>query len=88
MSGCNGFGENISLINESFLENSDVKYYYIDHFYTKSLEEFVDKIKRGSAVHGENKEFQLFRIIRYFNINKLKYLNYKYIIDNLDIKFQ
>ena len=86
--GCNGFGKNISLINETNLENSDVKYYYIDHFYTKSLEEFVDKIKRGSAVHAKNREFALYRIIRYFNINKLKYFKYKYIIKKLGLQFK
>ena len=58
--GCNGFGKIINLGNETNLINSDSKYYYIDHFYTKSLDEFIDKIKRGSAVHDQNMEFKLF----------------------------
>ena len=86
--GCNGYGKPINLSKETFMINSDSKYYYIDHYYTKSLSEFVDKIKRGSAVHGKNKEFAFFRIIRYFNINKLKYYKYKYILKKLKLHFK
>ena len=82
---CNGFGKEVNLDEEYFLENSDNKYYYIDHFYTKSLEEFVNKIKRGSAVNAKNKKYMLFRIIRYFSINKLSDFKFKYIIQNLGI---
>ena len=50
--GCNGYGKEINLDEDFLMENSDTKFYYIDHFYTKSLEEFVQKVKKGSAVHG------------------------------------
>ena len=85
--GCNGFGKPINLSIETYMKNSDTKYYYIDHYYTKSLSEFIEKIKRGSAVHGKNKEFAFFRIIRYFNINKLFYFKYRYILKNLGFEF-
>ena len=84
---CNGFGKEINLDKEFYLENSDSKLYYIDHFYTKSLEEFVNKLKRGSAVNAQDEKYKLFRIIRYFNINKLRNHKYKYIIKNLGINF-
>ena len=84
---CNGFGKEINLDDEFYLPNSDAKYNYIDHFYTKSVEEFVNKIKRGSAVNANNKKFKLFRIIRFFSINKLRNNKYKYIIQNLGINF-
>ena len=83
--GCNGFGKEVKLDKDYCMENSDSKYYYIDHFYTKSLEEFVQKVKRGSAVHGKKLDFKLFRLIRFFNINKFKNDKYKYILDNLGI---
>ena len=51
---CNGFGKKIKLNKEYFMINSDSKFYYIDHYFTKSLEEFIGKIKRGSAVHGKD----------------------------------
>ena len=63
---CNGFGKKINLDNEYFMPNSDFKYYYIDHFFSKSLEEFIHKIKRGSAVKGNDHLFKFFRILRYF----------------------
>ena len=88
VNACNGFGKKINLDEEFYLKNSDAKYYYIDHFYTKSLEEFINKIKRGSAVNGKDEKFKLFRIIRYFSINKLRNIKYKYIIKNLGINFE
>ena len=83
---CNGFGKKINITNEHYIINSDAKYYYIDHFYTKSLNEFVEKIKRGSAVNGGNEVYKLFRIIRYFNINKLKYSKFINILKNSGLK--
>ena len=87
VNACNGFGKEINLDEEFYLPNSDANYNYIDHFYTKSVEEFVNKIKRGSAVNANNEKFKLFRIIRFFSINKLRNIKYKYIIHNLGINF-
>ena len=87
VSAFNGFGKKINLDKEFYLLNSDYKYYYIDHFYTKSLEEFVKKIKRGSAVKGKNARFILFRIIRYFIINKFSFNKYEYLLKHLGRKF-
>ena len=84
---CNGFGKEINLDKEFFLENSDSQYYYIDHFFSKSLEEFVTKIKKGSAVNYKSEKFKLFRLFRFFSINKLNNFKFNYIIDNLGIKF-
>ena len=82
---CNGFGKEIKLNNYYYMENSDHKYYYIDHYYSKSLEEFVNKINKGSAVSGQNEKFKFFRIIRYFNINRWKDYKFSYIIKNTKI---
>ena len=77
---CDGLGKEIKL-NNYYMENSDHKYYYIDHFYTKSLEEFVNKLNKGSAVSGQNKKFKFFRIIRYFNIKiNLKIINFHILL--------
>jgi len=82
---CNGFGKEIQLDNEYFMPYSDAKYYYIDHFYTKSVEEFINKINRGSAVQGNDTNFKLFRVFRYFSINELRYSKFKYIKKKLGI---
>ena len=70
------------------MENADAKYYYIDHYYTKSTEEFVKKINKGSAVNGQEDNFKLFRLFRYFNINKITNRKYGYIIRNIKVKFE
>ena len=67
------------------MPNSDFKYYYIDHFFSKSLEEFIHKIKRGSAVKGNDHLFKFFRILRYFTINKLTYQKLKFLKNKLKI---
>ena len=70
------------------MENSDSKYYYIDHYFSKSTEEFVDKVKKGSAVNGDRQDFKMFRIFRYFNINMLKPEKVKYILNHINIKIE
>lgn len=84
---CNGFGKEIILDEEFYLPNSDAKYNYIDHFFSKTIEEFVDKIKKGSAVNSNSGKFRLFRIIRFFSINKLNKIKYNYIINNFGKNF-
>jgi len=84
---CNGFGKEIELDDDYYMNNADAKLYYIDHYYTKSVEEFVNKINRGSAVNGNNGKFQFFRIIRFFQINQFKKVKFDYIIKNMNFKF-
>ena len=67
---CNGFGQNIKE-KKIFTYYPDFRYYYIDHYYSKSTEEFLSKLKRGSAVHGYNILHLIMRIRVYFNMNKI-----------------
>ena len=56
----------------------DFKRNYIKHYFGKSLEEFVEKIKRGSAAIGKTNISLIAKINRYFeiyDINKIK-INY------------
>ena len=85
---CNGFGKEVILNKDYYMENSDSKYYYIDHYFSKSTEEFVDKVKKGSAVNGDRQDFKMFRIFRYFNINMLKPEKVKYILNHINIKIE
>lgn len=77
---CDGFG-NKPKIDKYFME-PDFTHFFIDHYYFKSLEEFVDKINRGSARTYNQIEIKKLRLHRYFtmneiNINKLKYIENK-----------
>jgi predicted house-cleaning noncanonical NTP pyrophosphatase (MazG superfamily) len=71
--GCNGFGKSISY------HYPDFRYYYIDHFYCKSLEEFTEKLNNGCPNNYHDIKFILFRIKRYFSFNKKNIYKIKYI---------
>ena len=60
---CDGFGNKI----KGYLQ-SDYDHYYIIHYFSKSTEEFIFKIKRGDAIYGK-KIFT--NIKKYFNINNI-----------------
>lgn len=74
---CDGFG-----IERKILK-PDYKYYYFKHYYCKSTEEFIDKLKKGDVYQMQNKN----KIRFYFSYNKItkEKLNYieKTIKENL-----
>ena len=65
---CNGFWKIRNNIQK------DYKYYYINHYFSKSTEEFIDKLKKGDVYKGTI----LDKISRYFSYNEitLKKINY------------
>ena len=68
--GCNGFGyiKNVSYRTDE----PDHYYYYIDHYYSKSTEEFVKKIARGGvAKRAKNNKYDLCAIKAYFSFNEI-----------------
>ena len=65
---CDGFG-NKKEINNFFSQKRDKKFYYINHYYTKSTEEFIEKMMKGCVAHGEPRRFGLIK--NYFEINKI-----------------
>ena len=66
---CNGFGKFI-LSKRRYCITPDYKYNYIDHYYTKSTEEFINKINRGSGIYGDRELVKYAKINDYFSINK------------------
>lgn len=67
---CNGFGKP-EIINGAYSRNSDFRFYYIDHYFSKSVEEFVEKINKGEVIHGQWAKFKYFRIKNYFSRNNI-----------------
>ena len=63
LKACNGFGKNNN--------KTDFKYYYIDHYYFKSTEEFINKINRGDAYYSSNNKLKFNKIKFYFAFNKI-----------------
>ena len=79
---CDEFGFKKKFINITHTEKPDYKYYYIDHFYFKSTEEFTNKINRGDCFYGNKTSLNLYWIKRYFEanevtLNKIKYFENK-----------
>ena len=68
--GCNGFGKKIKLIGIQ-TNNSDYEYYYIDHYYCKSTEEFINKVNNGCPLYSQRRSYKLARIRSYFGYNKV-----------------
>ena len=62
---CNGFGH-LYKHKHRFATEKDYKYYYIDHYYSKSTEEFINKINKGDAQFRSVK-YALHRIDKYFS---------------------
>ena len=70
LKGCNGFGEEIELIGIE-TKKSDFEYYYIDHYYCKSTEEFIDKVNKGCPLYEKDRNYKLARIKTYLGYNKV-----------------
>ena len=84
---CNGFGERTHLKGAG-TGKLDYNYYYIDHYFCKSTEEFINKINKGDVLF--NHENFLERIKVYFIVNKatkekLEYIE-KYLHANISIQ--
>ena len=48
----------------------DRKYYYIDHYYSKSTEEFIIKLTKGDAFRNDHSYIQE-RIAKYFGQSEI-----------------
>ena len=83
MKACNGFGLKPKLL--SYEMEADSTYYYIDHFYFKSLEEFIDKLNKGNARTYIDRGIDFLRINRYFTMNEINIYKLKYLENNTKI---
>lgn len=70
LKGCNGFG-NPEVISGIKTNNSDFRFYYIDHYYSKSVEELVEKLNKGDVFKGQNTSFKYIRVNSYFKRNNI-----------------
>lgn len=82
--GCDGEGR-IARLKGFVNINPDYKNYYINHYYSKSLEEFINKLKRGDALKGTTKENYYYQIGKYFYINEINSQKIDYMEKNLGI---
>ena len=64
LKNCNGFGKFNTSINV-YTKEPDYYYYYIDHYFSKSTEEFIQKIIKGDCLYKDDIKYN--KIERYFN---------------------
>jgi hypothetical protein len=67
---CDGLG-NFKDIQTIVTNVSDFYYYYIDHYYCKSTEEFINKILKSDGCHHVDDNLRLLKLKVYFSINKI-----------------
>ena len=85
---CNGFGKIIKIKKKTTsCEVPDYKYFYIDHFYSKSTEEFINKINKGDAAYYQNIQNKYIRIKFYFRFNKITKEKMNFIIKKTNLNF-
>ena len=65
---CNGFGKKMRYY-KNYALISDYEYYYIDHYYCKSTEEFIEKIQKNDVLSKEDVRKR--KIKKYFQYNKI-----------------
>ena len=79
INGCNGKGQEVKL-NSFRMEEQDFENYYIDHYFSKSLDEFIEKLKRGDARMGKDNNNSFKNIFdNYFKHNKMTKEKIEYI---------
>ena len=81
LTSCDGFGK-IKKIEGIITNESDHYYNYIDHYWAKSTEEFVNKLMKGSVAVGFNVSHAMRRIKIYFSfcemtLEKINYIENK-----------
>lgn len=86
LKGCNGFGKPSNLSNFLSL-NPDYEYYYINHFYGKTVEEFIEKMNRGDLLKGNKLKVIEYAIEKFFYINDITIEKISYIKKHLGFKY-
>ena len=82
LKNCNGFGQPL-ILNGSGTYNVDFTNYYIDHYSSKSTEEFVNKMNKGDVLHDYDNIFERIKI--YFALNKITNEKIDYFYKHLQL---
>ena len=78
LKACDGFGKK-SKVNKIENLNPDYEHNFIRHYYSKTVQEFIEKINRGDLLRGNNKKIIEWAIEKFFLINKITIEKIKYI---------
>ena len=78
MVGCNGYGKEAATRLFRMIEQ-DFENYYIDHYFCKSVDEFIDKLNRGDAIRGQDDGFKVGTFGNYFGYNNMTIEKVEYV---------
>ena len=79
---CDGFGKKSQLKGLASL-NPDYEFNYIKHYYSKSVQEFIEKINRGDLLKGNSQKVINYAIEKFFYINEITLEKINYIQKHL-----
>jgi len=86
LKACNGLGRK-SRLEDILRVKPDYEYYYIKHYYSKTIQEFIEKLQRGDLLRGNSNEVIEWAIEKFFYINEITETKIKYIQDKLGSKY-
>ena len=78
INSCDGYGKE-PVLKLFRMEEQDFENYYIDHYFCKSVDEFIEKLNRGDAVWGHNKNFIVGTFENYFGYNNMTIGKIEYV---------
>ena len=67
---CNGYGNKNRYYYNTYSNQNDYKHYYIDHYYSKSTEEFIDKINKGDP-YIDTLKYIMQKVYKYFSQSEI-----------------
>ena len=78
VNGCNGYGENVKL-KDFYMEKQDFINYYIDKYFSKSVDEFIEKLNSDDMLMEDDKSTKINTFDNYFGFNEMTIEKIKYI---------
>jgi len=86
LKACDGFGRKVTIKGILSLK-PDYEYFYIKHYYGKSVQEFIEKINRGDLLRGNDQKIIEWAIEKFFYINEITQKKINYIQHYLGLKY-
>ena len=67
---CNGYGNSNRYYYDAYTNQNDYKNFYIVHYYSKSTEEFINKLNKGDSLKN-TLEYKMERVSKYFSQSEI-----------------
>ena len=82
--GCNAYGEFPEMENSTMIKQ-DFENYYIDLYFSKSVDEFIDRLKDRDMLNGLKKAYKYEVFENYFGFNKMNISKIEYIENKTEL---